>query len=129
MRMLIDTNAYSELARGNGHVRLLVENAAEIIMPAIVLGELHAGFALGSQTPENNRRLGEFLKLPGVRIFPVDHPIAERYGDLIAVLRKNGTPVPTNDIWIAATALESASRVLTFDSHYDLIPGIMRVLA
>ena len=126
--MLMDTNAYSELARGNAHVRLLVEHAAEIILPTVVLGELHAGFALGSQTREHNRGLAEFLKLPGVRIFPVDHPVAERYGDLIAILRKNGTPVPTNDIWIAATALESASRVLTFDSHYDLIPGIMRVL-
>ena len=128
MRVLIDTNAYSELARGNTRIRSIIENASEVLVSAVVLGELHTGFALGSKELENNQRLAAFLKLPGIHVIDVNRAIAERYGATIVSLRKLGTPLPTNDIWIAATGLETGSRVLTFDAHFDHIPGVMRVL-
>ena len=128
MRVLVDTNAYAELARGNAHIRALLENVDGIVVSAIVLGELFAGFRLGSKRAENAQRLNEFLRTPGVAVVPVDTGIAERYGELVGILKKNGTPIPTNDVWISATALETGSRMLTFDSHFHQVPGLMMVL-
>ena len=128
MRLIIDTNAYTALAAGNPHVRNLLEHAEEIVVSAVVLGELHAGFRGGSRRTENARRLSEFLKAPGVSTIPIDSSIAERYGELIRVLKDNGTPIPTNDVWIAATALETGTRMVTFDAHFKMVPGLMTVL-
>ena len=128
MKLLVDTNAYSELAKGNAHVRELLENADEIVMSTVVMGELYAGFRLGSRSSEKSRQLREFLDTPGVEVTAPGAIIAERYGELVRVLRQNGTPIPTNDMWIAATALETASRVVTFDSHYQHVPGLMVAL-
>jgi len=128
MRLIIDTNAYAELAKGNAHIRKLLENADEIVVSAVVLGVLYAGFKLGSRKTENIQVLSEFLKTPGVAIIPIDSAIAERYGELIGVLKDNGTPIPTNDVWIAATALETGGRILTSDSHFHQPPGLMMVL-
>lgn len=128
MRILLDTNAYAALGRRNFHIRNIVETADEVVLSTIVLGELHAGFALGSRKKKNKRELGEFLKEPGITIAPPTEGIAERYGEVVRILRENGTPLPTNDIWIAATALETGSRILSFDTHFGLVPGIMLVL-
>ena len=92
------------------------------------MGELHAGFRLGSRRSQNEKELEKFLEQPGVTIVAPDEAVAERYGELIRVLKERGTPIPMNDVWIAATALETASRMLSFDSHYDLVPGLFMVL-
>lgn len=128
MKVLIDTNAYSELCRGNGHIRSVLESADEICVPTIVLGELFAGFFLGTRRRQNGEELDAFLGLPGVTVTAPSKNIAERYGELVRSLRQRGTPIPTNDIWIAATALETAARVLSLDAHFSDIPGIMTVL-
>ena len=128
MRLLVDTNAYAELAKGNSHVRLLLQSADEIVMSTVVMGELYAGFKFGWRWSENARQLREFLDTPGVEVTAPDAMIAERYGELIRVLKKKGTPIPANDIWIAATALETASRVVTFDTHFQHVPGLMMAL-
>lgn len=128
MTVAIDTNAYAELARGNTHVRSILEAADRVLVPAIVLGELHSGFALGSQRDRNRNTLSVFLSAPGVAVVPVDTAVAERYGELVRVLRKRGTPIPTNDVWIAATVLETGSRLLSFDSHFADVPGVMSIL-
>jgi tRNA(fMet)-specific endonuclease VapC len=65
------------------------------------------------------------LDLPGVQLVTVDAFVADRYGILVKILRKMGTPIPTNDIWIAAAALETGSRLVTYDSHFDCIPGLL----
>jgi len=75
----------------------------------------------------NLRTLKEFLKQPGIRIVPPEEETAERYGEVVAGMRKAGIPIPTNDLWIAATALETGARVMSFDSHFDSVPGVFVV--
>jgi len=125
MRTCIDTNIYSAFKKGNPEVIELLENTDEIYIPSIVLGELYAGFRMGSRLKENIKELKEFIGQPGIYIIDINESIAERYGSLIKILRANGTPIPTNDIWIAAAALENGARIATFDTHFHLVPGLM----
>jgi predicted nucleic acid-binding protein len=80
---------------------------------------------LGKREKENRETLANFLELEDVKVIPVDASIADRYGILVKLLRKQGTPIPTNDIWIAATALETGSRLVTYDSHFSCVPGLV----
>ena len=126
MRICIDTNIYSALKSGDPDIIELLENADEVYIPAIVLGELYAGFQMGHKLKYNIKDLKDFIEQPGVYIIDIDDPIAERYGILIKTLKKNGTPIPTNDVWIAATALEKGARIATYDAHFQAIPGLMK---
>ncbi len=125
MRVCLDTNAYSRLMGGHVPLTQLLESCEEVLLPATVLGELHAGFELGSRRETNRRQLGEFLALPGVETIPVTTDIAERYGILISQLTRQGTPISTNDIWIAAAALETGSRLVSYDSHFRHVHGLI----
>jgi len=125
MILAVDTSGYSAFKRGDGAAARLIETADEVVMPTVVLGELYAGFHLGSRTAENIDELVDFLGRPGVTLADVDQSVAERYGQLIRSLRKQGTPLPTNDVWIAAVALDWGARLLTFGAHFDHVPGIM----
>jgi tRNA(fMet)-specific endonuclease VapC len=125
MRLCLDTNAYSRLMGGYAPLTQLLESAAEVLLPSTVLGELHAGFEMGSRREANRRQIAEFLALPGVETIPVTGDIAERYGLLVSHLTRQGTPIPTNDIWIAATALETSGRLVTYDPHFEHIPGLI----
>ena len=128
MRICIDTNIYSALKKGDKEIIELLENSDEILIPAVVLGELYAGFYYGSRIKENLKELDLFLNLPGVHVVKVDSEIADRYGMLIKILKKNGTPIPTNDVWIAATALVKGTKLVTFDAHFNNISGIVKVV-
>ena len=128
MKLVMDTSAYAELARGNSHLRHILETADEVLVPAVVLGELHAGFRGGTRQHENLELLRSFLSAPGVHVMPVDEGVAERYGDLVTRLRAQGTPIPTNDVWISAITLETGGRLLALDRHFDNVPGIMSAL-
>ena len=88
-------------------------------MSAVTLGELEAGFVLGSRPDENRSALRDFLSEPFVAVVDVDEAVATRYGRLFASLRRAGTPVPTNDIWIASCALHVGAQLVTFDSDFD----------
>ncbi|MEI6809001.1 MAG: type II toxin-antitoxin system VapC family toxin [bacterium] len=125
MKVCLDTNAYSRLMRGHPPVKDLLEAAEVVLVTATVLGELHAGFEMGSRRDTNRRQLSEFLTLPGVETAAVTPDIAERYGLLVSQLTRQGTPIPTNDIWIAATALEAGARLITYDPHFQHIPGLI----
>ena len=127
MRICIDTNIYSALKNGNPKITELLENADEIYIPSIVLGELCAGFQMGSKLKDNMENLKEFIEQPGISVINICESIAERYGALIKLLRESGTPIPTNDIWIAAAALENGARMATFDTHFQVVPGLMMV--
>jgi len=127
MRTCIDTNIYSALKRGDAKIVGLLENADEVYISSIVLGELYAGFRMGSRLMENIKELKEFIGQPGIYIIDINESIAERYGSLIKILKENGTPIPTNDIWIAAAALENGARIATSDTHFQLVPGLMIV--
>ena len=124
MRICLDTNAYSAFKRGNPDIVDLVETADEVAVPSIVLGELFAGFRMGSRTRRNVAELEEFLRRPGVSVATVTKAASERYGMLVSRLRQQGTPLPTNDIWIAAVALERGAQLVTMDAHFDNIPGV-----
>jgi predicted nucleic acid-binding protein len=125
MNLCLDTNAYSRLMIGHVPLTDLLETAEEISIPATVLGELHAGFEQGARRAENRRRLAEFLRLPGVQTLPITGDTAERYGLLVSQLARAGTPIPTNDIWIAAAALETGARLVSYDTHFSAVPGLI----
>ena len=125
MRVCLDTSAYSRLMGGHAPLTQLLESADDVLVPVTVLGELHAGFEMGTRREANRRRLTEFLVLPGVETTAVTADIAERYGILVSQLTRQGTPIPTNDIWIAATALEAGARLVAYDSHFESIPGLI----
>ncbi|NKB67500.1 MAG: PIN domain-containing protein [Candidatus Latescibacteria bacterium] len=125
MRVCLDTNAYSRFMRNGAGLRRCLEEAAQIYVPAIVLGELYAGFSLGSRYAENCSDLEAFLELPGVQVTAPDKDIAERYGYLVRDLRRLGKPIPTNDLWIAATALETGARLVSYDAYFEYVPGLM----
>lgn len=123
-RLVLDTSAYSRLRTGEPQILDRLAAATLILLPTIVLGELEAGFSLGSRAAANRRSLAELLAEPFVQVVPIDAAVAQRYGTLFAQLRRAGTAVPTNDIWIAAATLERAATLLTFDEHFRRITGL-----
>jgi predicted nucleic acid-binding protein len=125
--LCIDTNAYTAFKRGHKQIQALLEAADEVVVPTIVLGELYAGFAIGSRERTNLKELGSFLQMPGIIIAPVSERVAERYGTLIRTLKSQGMPMPTNDVWIASTALETGARLLSLDVHFQRIPAVVYV--
>ena len=124
LSIVLDTSAYSMLRRGRDEVLDLVAQSSRILVPTTVLGELYAGFRLGQRFEDNRARLDEFLGEEGVELTLVDRSIAERYGQLFARLRRAGTPLPTNDIWIAACADAKGARLVTYDTDYSRIPDL-----
>ena len=86
-----------------------------------MLGELRTGFALGGQQRENEKKLAHFLAHPVVEALSVDFETAALYAELMVSLRQAGTPIPSNDVWIAAVAAQTASTVLTYDDHFSSI--------
>jgi predicted nucleic acid-binding protein len=117
-RILADTNAYAAFKRGDASAVDVFRHAPEIALNATVLGELLAGFASGAHAARNRRELAAFLHSPRVRQLVVDDETAEHYAVLFAGLRKKGRPVPTNDLWIAASAMQHGYAVFTFDKHF-----------
>ncbi|HEY3128094.1 MAG TPA: type II toxin-antitoxin system VapC family toxin [Acidobacteriota bacterium] len=122
--MLLDTDAYSALMRGHDAVSSRVREAEQILLSAIVAGELLFGFRSGSRFTRNRNDLEAFLRNPYVDLIPVTWVTAERFGRIAAALRAKGKPIPTNDIWIGAHALETGADLLSFDQHYQHIDGI-----
>ena len=120
----LDTSAYAHLRRGHATVLAWIAAATTVDVSTVVLGELEAGFRLGSRYDENARTLAAFLDEPFVRVVPVSGDVGRRYGRVFAALRRAGTPVPTNDMWIAAAALEAGAHLITFDTDYSVIEGL-----
>lgn len=125
MRLSLDTNIYSAFKNGNKKIRDILENADEILIPVTVLGELYSGFQIGSLTEKNLIELDDFLSKPGVSIVEISKGIAFRYGFITKELRKQGTPIPTNDIWIAASTMDTGSILVSSDKHFQEVPGLL----
>lgn len=121
MRLCLDTSAYSHFQRGHVEVVALLDSTEWVGVPSIVLGELRAGFRLGSRERENDEMLARFLANPSVHELPVDGDVAHQYADIVVALREAATPIPANDIWIAATAARAGATVLTFDEHFRAV--------
>jgi tRNA(fMet)-specific endonuclease VapC len=122
--ILIDTNAYAAFKQGNADAISVLQQAPTIALNTIVLGELLSGFALGSREDINRRELAEFVESPRVIILPLDRRTAEHYSSVYLSLRRAATPIPTNDIWIAASALQHNLSLYTFDRHFQAIAGL-----
>ena len=127
MRLALDTNRYTDLCRSDQSVVETIELADEIWLPFIVIGELRAGFAVGSQGPRNEAVLRRFLLKPGVGVLCADEQTTHHYGVLYRQLRKQGTPIPTNDMWIAALVLQHSLVLVARDTHFDALPQLTRV--
>ena len=123
-RFCIDTSAYSHFKLGDAEIVDILDSADWLGVPSIVLGELWTGFLQGRQPKSNEAELCEFLANPVVEILKVDQDVARVYGEIVTDLRRAGTPLPTNDIWIAAIAARAGAPVLTYDSHFRTISRI-----
>lgn len=125
IRLCLDTTAYSRLMRGQPKLQTRLEATDEILLPVTVLGELYAGFQGGRRLEENLTLLAAFRSQPGVAVVDITDNIAQRYAALAMSLKQQGTPIPTNDIWIAAAALENGGRIVAYDSHFEAVPGLI----
>ena len=123
-RLCLDTSAYSNFQRGHRQAVECMDQADWIGVPTVVRGELWAGFLLGDQADRNAQALALFLDHAAVETLDVDGKVARIYGEIFAELRGKGTSLPTNDIWIAATAINAGSTVLTFDAHFREIARV-----
>jgi tRNA(fMet)-specific endonuclease VapC len=123
-RLVLDTSAYSRFRAGHPTVLDLLATADVVMLPVTVLGELEAGFAMGRRALENRTTLARFLGEPFVITLPSTTEVARRYGQIFAKLRQAGTPIPTNDIWIAAATIDAGAQLLTFDSHFHQVQDL-----
>ena len=127
MNVLIDTNRYRDFCDGDEDVLAIVQRASRINMPFIALAELRAGFLSGTKTRANARTLTRFLNNPRVSVLYPDENTIHHYAAAFAQLRKQGTPIPTNDLWIAALAIQHSLILLSRDDHFDHFPQIARI--
>lgn len=125
MKILIDTSAYVALKRGHNQVAEKIRNSKDIYFSVIVLGELLFGFRNGTYLEKNQKELNEFLSHSAVHLKKVTEVTADRFGRIAAYLRSKGTPIPTNDIWIAAQAMETGAELITSDKHFEKVAGLV----
>ena len=104
--------------RGDERVVTLLDAAEWVGMPAVVLGELHAGFLAGTDVARNEEELARFLGHPSVERLDVDEAVARVYAEIVVALRRRGTPLPTNDVWVAATAARAGATLVAYDAHF-----------
>jgi tRNA(fMet)-specific endonuclease VapC len=126
-KLLIDTNIYSYALKGDNIVIEVLKETDEIGFSTISIGELLSGFKLGGMEQKNRKELEQFLDSPRVVIYPIDEVTAEFYAQILYSLRQIGKLVPTNDIWIAATAFQNGLKLFTRDSHFQSIAGLYLV--
>ena len=120
----IDTNVYTGFLRGDDRAVQALRIAHEIPLPLVVMGELLAGFAAGTRAAKNREELARFMASPRVHVLKPDERTADHYADIYASLRRRGTPIPTNDLWIAAIARHHRLALFSFDAHFQAVPGL-----
>ncbi len=126
MRILVDSNRYRDFCQGVPDVLGIFRQAIEIHMPFIVVGELRAGFACGTKSVENEKILTRFLQRSRVNLLLPTQDTTRHYANLFRQLRAQGTPIPTNDLWIAALTIEHDLILLSRDEHFRHLPQIER---
>jgi len=120
----LDTNAYAAFKRGDEQIVGVLQHAPSIIVCATVLGELLGGFAAGRREGANRSELTQFINVQRVKVVPSTAATADLYALVYAALRRKGQPIPTNDLWIAASSLEHGAALLTLDAHFQDIDGL-----
>jgi tRNA(fMet)-specific endonuclease VapC len=123
--VILDTNALSAFADGSSRVGTILKAAEQPSVPVIVLGE----FQYGVTHSTRSRYYEEWLEryLPGFRILEITTGTAAEYAGIRSELRRVGTPIPSNDLWIAALCRQHALPVLSKDRHFDRVKGLRRV--
>lgn len=122
--VLVDTNAYGALLGGDRKVLAAIGAAETVILSFFVLGELYAGFRGGTKFHENVDRLARFLEKPRVKLRLPSTDTAEIYGQIKDDLKRKGTPIPINDVWIAAHTIEYGAILVSYDTHFRTVPGL-----
>lgn len=124
-RIIIDTNVYVAFKRNVPDVIKVLRGVEYIGINTVVLGELHSGFKGGQKEALNIKELEEFLDTPRVDVIPIDEMTAEFYAQVYWNLKRKGNPIPTNDMWIAASSLQHGLALFTLDTHFNLVDGLM----
>lgn len=127
MRILIDTNRYRDFCTSVPEAVECCRAAERIFLPFVTLAELRAGFLLGTRSAHNERILAQFLSRPRVAVLYPDEDTTRHYAQLFRQLRQQGTPIPTNDLWIAALAEQHGLFLYSRDRHFDALPQLPRV--
>lgn len=125
MRAILDTNVYSAVRHGDQSALECLARADRVCMSVVVMGEILFGAEAGSQTQRNQDDLDEFLSEPQVDVLDVTQETAAWYGRIKAALRKKGKPIPDNDAWIAAHAMEHSASVISYDEHFRYVDGLI----
>jgi predicted nucleic acid-binding protein len=125
MPILLDTNAYTAFKRNIFEAVEIVKNTSFIGLNSIILGELYGGFALVSKEERNRSELSQFLEISKINCFAIDSDTAEYYARVYSGLRKKGNPIPTNYMWIAATALQYNLALFSYDKHFRAVDGLI----
>lgn len=125
-KVLIDTNIYSLAMKGDEKVTDALRKIDQIGISAISIGELYSGFKGGGCEEKNKTELNDFLDSPRVIIFTIDVETADFYASILTNLKSKGTPIPTNDIWIAAAAFQNGFKLFSKDKHFNFIPGLIQ---
>lgn len=120
----LDTNAYTAFKRGDEKIVAVLQHAPIIVVCVTVLGELLSGFAAGKRESINRSELTQFLNTPRVKVVSSTTATADLYALVYAALRRKGQPIPTNDLWIAASSLEHGAALLTLDTRFKNIDGL-----
>lgn len=126
--LLLDTSGYSAFKQGLKEALETIRYADRVFLNAIVLGELFAGFDRGKLREANRKELKEFLQHPTVSVLPITEETAERYSFIYRDLKDRGSPIPTNDLWIAASVMEAGAGLLTADRHFLKVRQIQTIL-
>jgi tRNA(fMet)-specific endonuclease VapC len=125
-RVLLDTNAYTELLVGNETIAGELSKSEAVLLSPVVLGELLDGFEGGSRNSENREKLLKFRAKPRTVCVPITDDTAEWFALIKRQLRKKGRPIPINDVWIAASCMEHGAKLISLDAHFKNIDGLLR---
>ena len=127
VRLLLDTNRYRDLCEGDPAALEIIRRADVICFPFVVLAELRSGFLCGSMGRRNEQYLVRFLNSNRVQRLYADEATTHHYAQVFAQLRLQGTPIPVNDIWIAALCIQHDLLLYSRDAHFDALPQLARV--
>ncbi len=126
LRIAVDINRYRDFCMGVPQAVERLQTAEHIFLPFVVLAELRAGFLCGTQARQNESVLNRFLNRPRVSVLYPSEATTHQYAQLFFQLRRQGTPIPTSDIWIAALITEHNLTLFSRDRHFDYLPQIPR---
>lgn len=128
MKILLDTSAYVAFKLNNEEIVEVITSSDEIIFSPVVMGELLYGFRNGTKYKQNMDELNQFLSHEIVELSKIGDITSDRYSRIAQQLKSNGTPIPTNDIWIAAQAMEHGAELITCDNHFEKIAGLVHTI-